>query len=65
MSDIKRKPDEASYHHVHQHVCPNCKRPYSCNCSRQPETSALTCIDCERGNYNPMVHGGQGTKSEA
>lgn len=65
MSDIKRKPSESSFHNVHMHTCPNCKRGYSCNCAAQPENKLLTCIDCEHGNYDPTVHGGQGERSEA
>jgi len=65
MPDVNRKPDPASVHHVHLHDCPNCKRQYSCNCSKQPDKSTLVCRDCERGEYDPMIHGGRGEKQEA
>lgn len=65
MADIKRRPSDASVHHVHLHTCPSCKRPYSCNCAAQPDRESLTCIDCERGTYDPQIHGGRGEKSEA
>lgn len=65
MSDINRKPSESTYHNVHSHTCPNCKRGYSCNCHNNADKPSMVCIDCERGNYNPVIHGGQGTKAEA
>lgn len=65
MSDIKRGASESSVHHVHVHTCPSCHRNYTCNCAAQPDKTSLTCIDCERGTYNPMIHGGTGQKSEA
>lgn len=65
MADIKRGPNEHSVHHVHLHNCPNCKRDYSCNCAAQPEKASLVCRDCERGQYDPMIHGGKGEKQEA
>ena len=48
MDDIKRKPNAASFHNVHTHVCPECKRAYTCNCYLQPDKESLVCIDCER-----------------
>jgi len=65
MADIKRSPNQQSIHHVHLHFCPNCQRNYSCNCAAQPDEAKLVCIDCERGNYDPAIHGGHGTKREA
>ena len=65
MSDINRKPDSQSVHHVHLHNCPNCRRNYSCNCAKQPEDFEVVCIDCEHGVYDPVIHGGRGQKSEA
>lgn len=50
MPDIVRKhsdPQHPSFHHVHTHVCPNCKRSYSCNCEKQREQTTLVCRDCE------------------
>lgn len=49
MSTINRKPSETTMHHVHTHVCPNCGRPYSCNCAAQLDTKDVVCIDCEAG----------------
>lgn len=47
--DVKRAPSATSIHRVHVHTCPECKRPYSCNCSAQPEQEKLICRDCEHG----------------
>jgi hypothetical protein len=65
MGDINRRPSDQSVHNVHIHTCPSCHRNYSCNCSRQTDKTALTCIDCETATYDPMIHGGTGTRSEA
>lgn len=63
--DIKRRPSESSVHVVHSHTCPNCKRPYSCNCGAQPDRESLVCRDCETGTYDPAIHGGRGERSQA
>ena len=65
MADINRRPEASSFHQVHSHTCPSCKRGYTCNCHRNEPNSWLVCIDCEHGNYDPTIHGGQGTRSEA
>jgi len=65
MSDINRRASDSSVHLVHDHVCPNCKRHYTCNCAVNSPGGSLVCIDCERGNYTPLIHGGVGTKAEA
>lgn len=65
MGDIKRQPNPQSVHNVHRHTCPNCHRPYDCNCFSQPEQAQLVCTDCETGRYNPMIHGGTGERQEA
>lgn len=65
MADINRKPHESTFHNVHLHNCPACKRDYSCNCHKQPDTRTLVCRDCETGTYDSVIHGGQGTRSEA
>lgn len=65
MADINRRPDAESALNVHKHVCPNCQRPYDCNCHTQPDKKILVCTDCETGRYDPAIHGGQGQKSEA
>lgn len=49
LGDINRKPknqDAALY--VHMHVCPECERTYSCNCSENDRHDSLVCVDCER-----------------
>ena len=49
MSDINRRPkNEHDALMTHTHVCPECKRPYTCNCSAQPGHESLVCIDCEK-----------------
>ena len=49
MSDINRRAkNQHDALQVHTHVCPECGRNYSCNCSAQPEHDKLVCIDCER-----------------
>lgn len=49
MADINRRPTPASVHHVHTHNCPECGRPYSCNCAANSDKDKLVCLDCERG----------------
>jgi hypothetical protein len=65
VPDINRKPNDQSVHNVHLHRCQNCNRNWSCNCAAQPDKLSLTCRDCETGTYNPVIHGGTGTKAEA
>jgi hypothetical protein len=65
MPDIKREGNQNSVHHVHTHNCPNCQRSYSCRCYAQPDKTSLVCVDCERGTYDPQIHGGKGQRSEA
>ena len=52
MSDINRKPSDLSIHRVHTHVCPECNRPYSCNCQANSEKEKLVCRDCEMKGGN-------------
>lgn len=65
MGDINRQGEGTSFHDVHEHTCPNCKRSYSCNCHKQNGKTVLVCRDCETATYNPLIHGGRGEKEEA
>lgn len=66
MSDIDRRGASGDrFHDVHNHTCPNCHRPYMCNCEKQSGRESLVCTDCEMARYNPVIHGGTGEREEA
>jgi hypothetical protein len=65
VADINRRPSASSLHDLHLHNCPNCGRPYSCNCHANKPGSSMVCTDCEMARYDPMIHGGTGERSEA
>lgn len=50
MADVDRSPhNRDAALSVHLHVCPECERTYSCNCSEQDTHEKLVCSDCEKG----------------
>lgn len=49
MGDIDRRPkNQDAALSVHEHICPECGRMYSCNCSANDRHEGLVCVDCER-----------------